>query len=67
MSSFVRKLHIKILLNAFLLAAVLGLTVPTTAQQLNPEHLSQLSYRFIGPDGNRAIAVAGVPGDPLVS
>ncbi|MDB5197327.1 MAG: glycosyl hydrolase repeat-containing protein [Flaviaesturariibacter sp.] len=28
---------------------------------------SQLHFRFIGPDGNRAIAVAGVPGNPLVS
>ncbi len=26
----------------------------------------QLRYRFIGPDGNRAIAVAGEPGNPLV-
>ena len=26
----------------------------------------QLKYRFIGPDGNRAIAVAGEPGNPLV-
>ncbi|MEO1259073.1 MAG: glycosyl hydrolase [Bacteroidota bacterium] len=26
----------------------------------------QLKYRFIGPDGNRAIAVVGEPGNPLV-
>ena len=67
MPSFVRKLNIKILLNALLIPAALSLAVPIFAQQLNPEHLSQLEYRFIGPDGNRAIAVAGVPGDPLVS
>src|SRR5437667_9455265 len=27
---------------------------------------SQLPWRYIGPEGNRVIAVAGVPGDPLV-
>jgi hypothetical protein len=27
---------------------------------------SQLRYRYIGPTGNRVIAVAGVPGDPNV-
>src|SRR5439155_14146611 len=27
---------------------------------------SQLPWRYIGPDGNRVIAVTGVPGDPLV-
>lgn len=67
MSSFVRKLNIKILLNVLLIPAALSLAIPISAQQLNPEHLSQLRYRFIGPDGNRAIAVAGIPGDPSVS
>jgi len=28
-----------------------------------PANLAELKYRFIGPQGNRAIAVAGVPGD----
>ena len=54
------------------LARVAALAVPlipvhTIAQQLDPSHLQQLEYRFIGPDGNRAIAVAGEPGNPLVS
>ncbi len=26
-----------------------------------------LIFRFIGPEGNRAIAIAGVPGDPMVT
>jgi photosystem II stability/assembly factor-like uncharacterized protein len=26
-----------------------------------------LNYRFIGPDGNRAISIAGVPGDPNIN
>jgi len=31
--------------------------------RIDPAWLSQLRYRFIGPDGNRVIAVASVPGD----
>ena len=26
-----------------------------------------LDFRFIGPEGNRAIAIAGVPGDPMIN
>ncbi len=33
------------------------------AQTVEPEHLSQLEYRTIGPDGNRAIAIVGEPGN----
>ena len=28
---------------------------------------NSLKFRFIGPEGNRAIAIAGVPGDPMVN
>jgi photosystem II stability/assembly factor-like uncharacterized protein len=35
-------------------------------QEVDPELLSGLSYRFIGPDGNRVISVMGEPGNPLV-
>ncbi len=31
-----------------------------------PAGLAQLHFRFIGPNGNRDIAVVGVPGNPLV-
>ncbi|MFQ5691037.1 MAG: WD40/YVTN/BNR-like repeat-containing protein [Gemmatimonadota bacterium] len=41
------------------------LPVPSVAQHVDPDRYSQLHYRFIGPVGNRVIAVAGVPGDPL--
>ncbi|MEQ8425269.1 MAG: hypothetical protein RIA63_11205 [Cyclobacteriaceae bacterium] len=37
------------------------------AQSYNPETFSQLKFRFIGPDGNRAISVVGEPGNPNVS
>jgi hypothetical protein len=49
-----------------LLAAALLCAAPASAQQPDPEKLAALEYRFVGPDGNRAIAVAGVPGDPGV-
>ncbi len=44
-----------------------GFNSPVRAQAFDAEYVSQLQYRFIGPDGNRAIAVAGVPGNPMVS
>ena len=32
--------------------------------QVGPTNLTAMQYRFIGPPGNRVIAVVGVPGDP---
>src|SRR6201990_155391 len=37
------------------------------AQQFDSSLFRALHFRFIGPDGNRAIAVAGVPGDRNVA
>ncbi|MDP4711397.1 MAG: glycosyl hydrolase, partial [Saprospiraceae bacterium] len=37
------------------------------AQALQPEWFKNLDFRFIGPEGNRAIAIAGVPGDPMIN
>lgn len=37
------------------------------SQALDPADFSQLKFRFIGPDGNRAIAVVGEPRNPSVS
>src|SRR5437764_7942924 len=36
------------------------------AQRLDPKLYSDLHWRFIGPDGNRVIAVAGEPGESRV-
>jgi photosystem II stability/assembly factor-like uncharacterized protein len=38
------------------------------AQQtpISPDGYGQLKYRYIGPEGNRATAVAGVPGKPNI-
>jgi len=41
---------------------VLG-ALGSSAQSIDSSIFSQLHFRFIGPDGNRAIAVTGVPGD----
>ena len=37
------------------------------AQALQADLFENLDFRFIGPEGNRAIAIAGVPGDPLIN
>ncbi|MBY0436153.1 MAG: glycosyl hydrolase, partial [Cyclobacteriaceae bacterium] len=37
------------------------------AQSYDPKTFADLRFRFIGPDGNRAIAVVGEPGNPNVS
>ncbi|MCG6955901.1 MAG: glycosyl hydrolase [Gemmatimonadetes bacterium] len=42
-------------------AAALG------AQQVDPSVYAGLRWRTVGPEGNRAIAVVGVPGDPLTA
>src|SRR5215467_5961455 len=36
------------------------------AQAPTPESYSQLKYRYIGPVGNRATAVVGIPGNPWI-
>ena len=49
------------------LLLILCLNVPSAhAQKLDPDIYKQLKYRFIGPQGNRVIAVVGVPGDPAI-
>ena len=58
---------VRLLSPLLLLVVVLCLALPGRPQapgSANP--FSQLHYRFLGPLGNRADAVVGVPGDPLV-
>src|SRR5207302_732312 len=48
--------------------APLLLLVPTArTQQIDTTLWARLRYRFVGPEGNRAVAVAGEPGNPLVA
>src|SRR5437899_2538722 len=39
-------------------------SAPVQIQTGAPDALTALEYRHIGPQGNRVVAVAGVPGDP---
>jgi len=51
------------------LAAAVLLAVPSllrAQQPPSPDPFSQLKYRYIGPEGNRATAVAGIPGNPNI-
>ncbi|MGA9269207.1 MAG: glycosyl hydrolase [Lutimonas sp.] len=47
--------------------ALFLLSVFNLSAQVDPEVFSQMEFRFIGPEGNRAIAIAGVPGDPMIN
>jgi len=49
---------------AVLLVAPSLLQAQQTA--INPDVYGQLKYRYIGPEGNRATSVAGVPGKPNI-
>ena len=51
------------------LFALLGILMSVTllAQTTGTDLFSAMPFRFIGPDGNRAIAVVGEPGNPNVS
>lgn len=50
-----------------LLACLTMMVVLSSAQDFSQKNFSSLRFRFIGPDGNRAIAVVGEPGNPMVS
>lgn len=51
----------------FLFVSLCILAHPLFSQSFDPKLFSKLDFRFIGPDGNRMIAVAGEPGNPNVS
>ena len=42
---------------------IILVVIPTFGQKINSDVFSEFDFRFIGPKGNRTIAVAGVPGD----
>jgi len=59
------------LLPALTAVAVLG-TIPLVpsqlqGQQLDPARYASLRFRHLGPEGNRASAVTGEPGNPMVA
>jgi photosystem II stability/assembly factor-like uncharacterized protein len=42
-----------------------GLLAQGQSARVSPEVYSRMRWRYIGPEGNRTDAIAGVPGDPL--
>src|SRR5215470_6145236 len=46
--------------------AATALVAQAPAARPAPDVYSRLRWRYVGPEGNRISAVAGVPGDPLV-
>ena len=50
-----------------LLTCLTMMVVLSSAQDFPQKNFASLRFRFIGPDGNRAIAVVGEPGNPMVS
>ncbi len=53
--------------NNLLLVPLLFLIYVSTFAQADTSVFDHLKFRFIGPEGNRAIAIAGVPGDPMIN
>src|SRR4029450_8000083 len=51
---------------AVLLVCVDAVAIGQGQPALTPQTYAQLKYRYIGPAGNRTIAVAGLPGNPWV-
>ena len=49
------------------LILLLSLAGTSFGQEVTPDMYDGLRWRHIGPPGNRASAVVGVPGDPMVS
>src|SRR5215831_12152653 len=58
-----RKLFVVVLTGLAAGTAILAQGPPTRPA---PDVYSRMRWRYIGPEGNRISAVAGVPGDPLV-
>src|SRR3989449_1991677 len=52
---------------ALLVAASPSSIRGAAAQQVDTTLWTRLHYRFVGPEGNRAIAAVGEPGNPLVA
>src|SRR5213596_2602320 len=48
------------------IAALVVLASVAVSQRIDPKLYADLHWRFIGPDGNRVIAVAGEPGESRV-
>ncbi|HTI38916.1 MAG TPA: hypothetical protein VL484_15230 [Vicinamibacterales bacterium] len=61
-----RSLAIRAAAAAAIAAACLMIVRAQPSARVAPDVYKEFHWRFIGPEGNRVSAVAGVPGDPLV-
>src|SRR6266699_2201016 len=47
-------------------AACVVAAAAAQAQTLTPRTYAELEFRYVGPPGNKVVAVAGIPGDPNI-
>src|SRR5438094_642715 len=64
LARLVREKYVAII--AVVVLMVAPCLLPAQQSPISPEVYGQLKYRYIGPEGNRATAVAGVPGRPNI-
>src|SRR2546430_1914209 len=64
LARFVREKYVAII--AVLVLMVAPCLLQAQQSPISPDVYGQLKYRYIGPAGNRATAVAGVPGRPNI-
>ena len=62
-----RQLRRFVLLSVFLVASTLTVSTQQPPAAAKPESWGALRFRHVGPQGNRTVAVTGVPGDPNVA
>src|SRR5438132_6018011 len=68
--AFSAMLSVPMIRRLAVIAPLLALTPAAPAapaQQLDTTLWARLRYRFVGPEGNRTVAVVGEPGNPLVA
>src|SRR2546430_7083432 len=51
---------------ALVVAAAIRLVAAQSDASIAPDTYKQLKFRYVGPVGNRIIAVAGIPGSPYI-
>jgi hypothetical protein len=54
------------LLTQLVVTGLVGVFAQGQAPRIGSDVYSSLRWRYIGPEGNRVSAVAGVPGNPLI-
>jgi len=66
LNAFFLHTRLRILLIALAVAGAVGAAVAQQASPIAPDLYKALKWRYIGPVGNRVIAIVGIPGNPNV-